>query len=194
MKKLLCIILTAVVVFSLCACSKEYSGTKERVSQNTNSVDNILSSAALENNKVTTSSKTTTTTSIPAVSDPAFKKKDGGVNYRKVDIDLTGMTSTMIYSEVLDMSQSPDKNLGKTVRMNGAFAVLEETERNYYACVIADATACCSKGIEFMLNNEYLSYPDEYPKVNTNITVSGVFDRYYEGENQYIQLINAVIE
>ena len=107
-----------------------------------------------------------------------------------VEIDMTEMNSTMVYSQVYDMLMSPDDYLGKTVKMNGAFAVYEGDARNYYACIIADATACCSQGIEFVLDGEH-EYPADYPALNDEITVVGVFDSYYEGSNRYVQLIHA---
>ena len=109
-----------------------------------------------------------------------------------VEIDMTGMNSTMVYSQVYDMITSPDDYLGKTVKMNGTFAVYEGDARNYYACIIADATACCSQGIEFVLDGEH-KYPSDYPSLGTEITVSGVFDTYYEGATRYVQLIHAQI-
>lgn len=114
----------------------------------------------------------------------------GDYDLDNVDIDLTEMNSTMTYSQVYDMLMSPDDYLGKTVRMSGNFAVYEYPERNYYACVIADATQCCSQGLEFLLEGNF-KYPDEYPQVGKNITVVGVFDTYYEGQNRYVQLIHS---
>ena len=109
-----------------------------------------------------------------------------------VEIDMTEMNSTMVYSQVYDMLQSPDDYLGKTVKMSGAFAVYEGDARNYYACIIADATACCSQGIEFVMDGD-LKYPEDYPALNAQITVSGVFDTYYEGATRYVQLIHATM-
>ncbi|MCD7755695.1 MAG: hypothetical protein LUJ09_05105 [Firmicutes bacterium] len=109
------------------------------------------------------------------------------------DVDLTSLSSTMVYAEVYNMLCAPEEYMGKTVRMAGAFAIYEGDERNYYACIIADATACCSQGIEFVLEGDY-SYPEDYPELGTTITVTGVFDTYYEGQYQYVQLIHAEME
>ena len=106
------------------------------------------------------------------------------------EIDLTSMNSTMVYSQVYDMLVSPDDYLGKTVKMNGAFSIYQTDERNYYACIIKDATACCSQGIEFVLDGKH-DYPSDYPALGTDITVTGVFDTYFEGDQQYVQLIHA---
>ncbi len=96
----------------------------------------------------------------------------------------------MVYSEVLHMMESPDDYLGKTVRMRGSFAYGQGDDRYYFACLIADATACCSRGIEFVLKDARV-FPDEYPAVGKEITVTGVFDTYYEGDFRFCQLIDA---
>ena len=110
-----------------------------------------------------------------------------------VDVDLTVLSSTMVYSEVYNMTVYPDEYLGKTVKMRGSFAYAKGDDKYYFACIIADATACCSQGIEFVLADEK-KFPDEYPELDTEITVTGVFDTYFEGKNMYCQLINAVME
>lgn len=111
------------------------------------------------------------------------------------DVDLTKLSSTMVYSEVYNMMTNPDNYMGKYVKMKGNFGVYtdEATGKNYYACIIADATACCQQGVEFVLKGEH-KYPDDYPELDTEIIVTGTFDTYYEGENMYCQLIDAKLE
>ena len=105
-------------------------------------------------------------------------------------IDLTVMSGTMVYAEVYQMMVQPDDYLGREVTMQGVFSVYEGTNRNYYACVIADAAACCSQGIEFVLE-EPLKYPEEYPESGSEIKVQGIFDTYEEEGYSYCQLIHA---
>ncbi len=109
------------------------------------------------------------------------------------DVDLTKLSSTMVYSEVYAMMSDPDAYMGQSVRMNGTFSVYhdETTDKYYFACVIADATACCSQGIEFVLSGDY-RYPQDYPELGSEITVAGTFGTYYEGEYMYCQLSDAV--
>ena len=108
-----------------------------------------------------------------------------------IDIDLTKLNSTMVYSQVYNMTNEPDNFMGQTVRMSGNFAIYQnpETGKRYYACLIADAAACCSQGIEFVCDG--LSYPNDYPDAGAQITVEGVFDRYEEDGMTYVQLIDA---
>lgn len=107
-----------------------------------------------------------------------------------IDIDLTRLSSTMVYSEVYNMMNSPESYVGKMVRMNGKLAVYKYPERNYYTCIIKDATACCQQGMEFLWAGNH-KYPDDYPNEGDGIIVTGVFDIYYEGENKYVQLKDA---
>ena len=99
------------------------------------------------------------------------------------------------------MMTAPEDYIGKTVKMNGQFALYQATDANgqpvpdqiYFACVIADATACCQQGVEFILAGDY-KYPDDYPELGTDMTVVGEFRTYMEGEYQYCHLIDSIME
>lgn len=109
-----------------------------------------------------------------------------------IDVDLTQLSSTMVYSEVYNMMYTPDDYIGKAVKMKGQFAYYEdpETKAQYFACIIADATACCSQGLEFILTGEH-SYPNDYPELGSEITVTGIFEVYTENGFQYCRLKDA---
>lgn len=113
----------------------------------------------------------------------------------KPEIDLTTMSSTMVYSQVSDMMQTPEKYMGKSVRMKGPFSIYQDPSngKNYFAVIISDATACCAQGIEFVLEGD-VKYPDDYPEAGTEITVSGEFDTYEEAGSIYCQLIHAEMQ
>ncbi|MCR5792054.1 MAG: hypothetical protein K6G65_02685 [Lachnospiraceae bacterium] len=114
---------------------------------------------------------------------------------QSTDVDLTTLSSTMVYSEVYNMVMTPEDYIGKTVKMEGTFAVYENEEngKKYFACLISDATACCSQGIEFVLQGD-AKYPEDYPKEGDNITVEGIFGTYDEEGTEYCQLENATLE
>ena len=60
-------------------------------------------------------------------------------------------------------------------------------------CVVPDATACCSEGIEFILaDRENLSYPEDYPEEEEDITIIGVYDAVGDEEDAYYALQDAV--
>ena len=110
------------------------------------------------------------------------------------DVDLTQLSASMVYAQVYDMVNNGDNYLGKTVKAKGPFSYFQETDgREFFAVIISDATACCSQGIEFVLDGDY-SYPDDYPDVGTEITVVGRFNYYKEGFYTYCQLTDATME
>ncbi len=112
----------------------------------------------------------------------------------KIDVDLTAMSSTMIYSKVFNMVTTPSDYKGQMVRMRWNFSTVEDEGERYYACIIADATACCSQGIEFELSDKSLKYPKDYPKADEEITVKGEFDYYKRDVYTYCVLRNAELE
>ena len=109
-----------------------------------------------------------------------------------VDVDLTALSSIMVYSEVFHMVSAPEDYIGKTVKMDGVFAHFHDdaTGGDYFACIVQDATACCAEGIEFVLAGEH-RYPEDYPAPDQEICVVGVFDTYLEGGQTYCTLRNA---
>ena len=116
------------------------------------------------------------------------------VNMDNVDVDLTALSSTMVYSEVYNMMTTPDDYIGKVVKMDGSFAVFhdEGTSDYYFACIVKDATACCAQGIEFLLSGEH-QFPKDYPYEGDEICVVGVYDTYKDGDSTYCTLKNAKI-
>lgn len=109
-----------------------------------------------------------------------------------IDIDLTNASATVVYSEVYDMMYFPENYVGKTIKMDGLFTYYydEAMDKYYFACIIMDATACCSQGIEFELTDDYV-YPDDYPEDGGDICVVGTFDTYEEDGFTYCVLRDA---
>ena len=120
---------------------------------------------------------------------------EGRTTDGNVDVDLTKLSSTMVYSEVYNMMYTPENYIGKTVKMSGMFVAYTNQDQSqfYPAVIIADATACCSQGLEFVLEGNP-SYPEGYPEMETEITVVGTFETYEEDGNTYCRLKNAKIE
>ena len=91
-----------------------------------------------------------------------------------VDVDLTTLSSTMVYAEVVNMMMSPDDYIGRTIRMTGIFTVYQdpETKQVYCGVIVEDATACCAQGFDLVMPEER-SYPQDYPAPESEITVVG---------------------
>ena len=111
-----------------------------------------------------------------------------------VDLDLTVMSSTLVYGEVYRMMYYPEEYVGKSIRMKGTFSDYFDllSGNRYFSCIIQDATACCSQGIEFTLTDDY-KYPEDYPQDGDDITIEGVFDTYLEDKNMYCTLRDSTL-
>ncbi len=102
-----------------------------------------------------------------------------------IDIDLTEMSSTMVYSQVYDMMMDPAEYAGMSIKVFGTFysEYYEITDTTYNFVIINDATGCCPQGIEFISTSS-----EEMPEQGSKITMVGVFDTYQEGNNQYYRI------
>lgn len=94
----------------------------------------------------------------------------------KVNLDLTKMSATMIYSTIFDMLIMPEDYVEKIIKLSGWFETYTDpqTGEMYYAVVVPDATACCQQGLEFVWKGNH-AYPDDFPKPGQNITVTGIY-------------------
>ncbi len=112
-----------------------------------------------------------------------------------VDVDLTQLSSTMVYSEVFAMMMAPEDYDGKIVKMTGLYNFYHDAmvDKDYHACVVQDATACCAQGIDFVLADEDQD-ESAYPEIDEEITVTGEFNIYQEGEYRFFRLKDAVLE
>lgn len=155
---------------------------------NTAAVDDLIEAQEAE-----TFAALTEATVPPPPTDPSVVLPDSSNG--DCDVDLTLLDSNMIYAQCYDMVYNPDSYAGKKIRVRGPFAYYldEETNKEYFAVLISDATACCSQGIEFVRLGENV-YPDDYPEEGEEITVVGTFNSYEENGSPYVQLLDAVIE
>ena len=103
-----------------------------------------------------------------------------------VEMDLTKMNPTMIYSIIYDLMIKPNDYYGKTFMVDGYFDTMynDDLGVRYYFVVVPDATACCAQGLEFKLP-EGTVYPDDYPEPGTDIRVRGVLGSYEENGQPY---------
>ena len=182
MKRLFCLLLAACMMLSLCACGKDSE----------KAAGNDVSSSDEESSAPTEIIPTPNEPETPEGSEPS--QPSAG----KVDVDLTVLSSTMVYSEVYNMLYNdPAHYLGKTVKARGTFSIYQlvtdgvlQPDPVSYACIISDAAACCAEGMEFVLEGD-LTYPDDYPELGTEITVIGEFQSYEENGMTRYHLVNA---
>ncbi|SFN67097.1 hypothetical protein SAMN04487831_102364 [Pseudobutyrivibrio sp. UC1225] len=165
------IILLGIILQALCfiACS---------------GADNSKSASDVEENQVVEEAADDTPVEEEPEEDSAEEELKGDPS---VDIDLTVLSATFVYSEVYNMVMEPEVYIGEKVKMEGTCSIYtdEKTGKVYYACIIKDATQCCAQGLEFTLDEEKYTQED-YPKEGDFITISGTFDTYSEGANKYL--------
>ena len=124
-------------------------------------------------------------------SESTTKATETTTEAKSVDLDLTQLSSTVVYSEVYNMLITPDDYKGKIIKMKGQFNQYtdDETGKIYNSVIIPDATACCQQGLEFELSDKTNPNFEQ----NTEITVVGTFDTYSDGKFLYCYLKNAKI-
>ena len=111
-----------------------------------------------------------------------------------VDLDISGMSGTVVYAQIYNLLSDPAPWIGKIIRMAGYYSFYDDQEQGivYHACIIPDATACCAQGIEFVWAGEH-NWPDDYPEDGTDITVTGRLEIYEENGYSYLHLVDAVV-
>lgn len=174
MKRLLCLLLAALTVLGLGACGEKSGG------------ETTFPTTASEEPKPLETGATEQTETAPS--------KDTA---ESTLVDLTALSSTMVYAEVFAMMSSPEDYVGKTVKMQGVFSKGQlyaagslNDGGTVFACVIQDATACCAQGIPFELAGDY-TYPQDYPELGDAITVVGTFEIHEQEGMEFCRLRDA---
>ncbi len=111
-----------------------------------------------------------------------------------IDLDMSGMSGTVVYAQIYNLLSDPAPWLGKIIRIAGYYSFYDDQEQGivYHACVIPDATACCAQGIEFVWAGEH-NWPDDYPAEGVDITVTGRLEIYEENGTAYLHLVDAEV-
>ena len=193
MKKILACIICLTLAFGVTACGKASD-------KDSNGDTKIISDA--KNKQENSKSDTKKDVSKKEVAGDAGKgkssKSKSKTNSNKIDVDLNNLNANVVYAQVFQMMTEPDKFIGKRIRMSGQFNVYAAQEGNpsgvteYYAIIIADAQACCQQGIEFVWPGH--TYPEGFPEVKSNASVTGIFEVYEENGKKYCRLIADTVE
>ncbi len=193
MKKILICIICLTLAFGVTACGKASD-------KDSNGDTKIISDA--KNKQENSKSNTKKEVSKKEVAGDAGKgkssKSKSKTSSNKIDVDLNNLNANVVYAQVFQMMTEPDKFIGKRIRMSGQFNVYAAQEGNpsgvteYYAIIIADAQACCQQGIEFVWPGH--TYPDGFPEVKSNASVTGIFEVYTEDGKKYCRLVADTVE
>ena len=178
MKRLLCLLLAALTVLGLGACGEKSGAPAGETT--------FPTTASEEQTLPLETGETEQTETAPS--------KDTG---ESAFVDLTALSSTMVYAEVFAMMSSPEDYVGKTVKMQGIFSKGQlyaagslNDGGTVFACVIQDATACCAQGIPFELAGDH-TYPQDYPELGDTITVVGTFEIHQQEGMEFCRLRDA---
>lgn len=108
--------------------------------------------------------------------DSSTMKQSIDENGRKVDVDLSKLSATMVYAEVFNMLIAPDEYNGKIIRVKGIFNSFIPNGKieRAFTVVVSDALACCQQGIEFKFS-EAKRCPEDFPPLNSEIEIIGKF-------------------
>ena len=180
------------IVICLSGCGTQTTSNKAYVNNQT-TVSQVIEQQTQNDTTNTDTQDISNDTSISAIDVSSVVGSTVEKEYDSVDIDLSSMSSSLVYSEVLNMMTTPTDYIGKTVKMTGTLvSMVDEVDNNtYLACIIQDATACCAQGIEFQPLEKDLEDSNLYD--NQEITVVGTFDEYQIEDNTYYTLKDARI-
>jgi len=198
MKKILACIICLTLAFGVTACGKasdkDSNGDTKIISDAKNKQENSKSNTKKEVSKKEVNKKEVAGDAGKGKSSKSKSKTKGN----KIDVDLNNLNANVVYSQVFLMMTEPDKFIGKRIRMSGQFNVYAAQEGNpsgvteYYAIIIADAQACCQQGIEFVWPGH--TYPEGFPEVKSNASVTGIFEVYEENGKKYCRLVADSVE
>lgn len=208
-KRIMALILVLGMILTVTGCSGGDSQTMGSRLNTENAVDKVLnqktgdgdvesksSAGATTETTITTEMQNTIETESASVTEATLEPTYGQVvngdssviaQYKSegVDVDLTLMGKDLIYAAVYQMMSKPEEYEGKTIRIEGKYyaSYYPVTDKYYNYCLIADALACCSQGLEFELGGDAV-YPDDYPADQSQVIVTGVFETYTEEAGQ----------
>ena len=162
MKNITCALTILMLMIMLCACGNDAgTGGAAMGAAISGTYAPQLEAASTDASEIAQTEAANVPAESAALTETTQASKSAGI-----DIDLTALSSTMVYSEVYNMMVTPENYIGKTVKMRGQLEIAQpldadgnpDPQRIYFSCVIADATACCAQGIEFVLAGEH-KYP-----------------------------------
>lgn len=182
MKKLTAVLLTALLVFGLCACggNRSQPAPADTTAPPSDNVDQVTDSTADSTALTVPDNGADMTTSSLAVSENVQEQAAAAAKLAAydVDIDTEGLNNNMVTAQMTAIAQDPSAYLGKRIRVTGVYdkTYYEPTDKYYNYVLGYDDTGCCAAwGIEF--------YGDEVPaqiEPYTSISMVGTIRTYEE--------------
>jgi len=121
------------------------------------------------------------------VSDYEYMKEilsSDSVQNSHIDYDFSKMNYNMISSILFEILVEPESYAGKIARISGSFVSNVHEGKRSFSVIIWDATKCCPAGLSF-IPMEGMVYPDDFPSIDDDITVTGTLKMYFiDGEDR----------
>ena len=120
----------------------------------------------------------------------------GGGGASDVDLDLSRMNPNMRYAEITQVTQTPDKYVGKTARLVGYFRPYPDGDKNgtyttdRIALEMPDQAGCCAAVVEFVLKDPEGA---SLPAVGTEVIVEGTLETYTQDGLTRCQFVDATM-
>ena len=137
MRKWIALCLSLVMAFALAACGGQDSALSRGASGQTAGVADVLAAQMAETQAPSTAAGRQPEPPIPAENGPEQSAAEEPPaitpapvdtaparpgTAEGIDVDLTALSSTMVYAEVYNMITAPEQYRGKVVKMEGLFA------------------------------------------------------------------------
>ena len=111
---------------------------------------------------------------------PATEEESGPASADgQPQVDLTQMGANMVYAVVYQMTLDPAAYEGQRIRVAGEYYSAPGPKKTYFFIYVSDAAACCSQGLEFVLEGDPL-YPEDYPEEGAQVVLTGTLETYTE--------------
>lgn len=196
-QKMLCVMVLSICIFAV-GCSKEQADSVSKLvpSNSIAQEQTIFPPVSINSSSQAVSfDESTSFTQKEKLTEEEKHSKTMQDTPQAVDMDLTGFTPNMLYAEVYHMEMSPDEYIGKTIRITGNFARFQTLDENglpisgkdVLVCLVSDAMACCSVGLEFVPADE-TEFLKNQPEQASRITVTGRCD-IFKDESGFITII-----
>ncbi|MCL2866140.1 MAG: hypothetical protein FWF47_00090 [Clostridia bacterium] len=111
-----------------------------------------------------------------------------------IDLDISKMSGIMVYSQVVHIGENPAEYVGKCIKITGQYyaSYNEETASYYHYVIVGDEALCCQAGLKFIWKGDH-KYPNDYPALNTNIELIGIYEKREEpGKTNYYLIADSL--
>lgn len=108
-----------------------------------------------------------------------------------VDLDLSACNRSITYAQVVQVCNAPEGYDGKVFRLTGKFNYSEKLDTA--RIIFSDSAGCCELALPFA-PAEALSYPEDYPPLYSNITITARLAADPSDPELSCQFVDAVVE